>query len=108
MSGDDLRVTTDHLGDLAVKQGTAAVAIRAATIMADGAAAAVTRTHGSVSSATASALATVLAARRIAGTTMAAISDDLCGKLAQAAKRYDHADNAMNGALGTQMQAGQK
>ena len=32
MSGDELRVTTAHLGELAVKQGRAAVGIRSATI----------------------------------------------------------------------------
>jgi hypothetical protein len=62
MSGDDLRVTTAHLGDLAVKQGKAAVGIRSATIITEGADAAVRSTHGTVASATAAALASVLAA----------------------------------------------
>jgi len=104
MSGDDLRVTTAHLGELAVKQGRAAVGIRSATFLTEGADAAVSGTHGSIASASASALATVLAARRSAGTKMAAISDDLCDKLAQAAKRYDQVDDAMSGALRAQLQ----
>jgi hypothetical protein len=108
MSGDDLRVTTAHLGELAVKQGRAAGGIRSATILAEGADAAVRSTHGSIASATASALEAVLAARRSAGTRMAAISDDLCDKLAQAAKRYDEVDDAMSGALREQRQAGQR
>jgi hypothetical protein len=107
MSGDDLRVTTAHLGELSVKQGRAAVGIRSATIAAEGAGAAVRSTHGSIASASVSALAAVLAARRNAGAKMAAISDDLCNKLAEAAKRYDQADDAMSGTLGTQMQVGQ-
>jgi predicted transcriptional regulator len=107
MSGDDLRVTTAHLGELAVKQGRAAAGIRSATIGAEGAEAAVRSTHGSIASASVSALAAVLAARRSAGTKMAAISDDLCDKLTEAAKRYDQADEAMSGTLGTQMQVGQ-
>lgn len=107
MSGDDLRVTAAHLGELSVKQGRAAVGIRSATILAEGVDAVVRNTHGSVASASASALAAVLAARRSAGTKMAAISDDLCDKLAEAAKRYDQADDAMSRALGAQMQAGQ-
>jgi Excreted virulence factor EspC, type VII ESX diderm len=107
MSGDDLRVTTAHLGELAVKQGRAAVGIRSATIVPEGADAAVRSTHGSIASASVSALAVVLAARRSAGTKMAAISDELCDKLAEAAKRYDQADDAMSGALRAQMQAGQ-
>jgi len=108
MSGDDLHVTTDHLGDLAVKQGRPAIGIRSATMLAEGADAAVRSTHGTVASATASALATVLGARRSAGTKMAAVSDELCDKLAEAAKRYDHIDEAMTAVLGAQMQAGQR
>ncbi len=107
MSGDDLRVTTAHLGELAVKQGRAAVGIRSATIVAEGAEAAVRSTHGSIASASVSALAAVLAARRCAGTKMAAISDDLCSKLAEAAKRYDQADDATSATLGTQVHVGQ-
>jgi hypothetical protein len=107
MSGDDLRVTTVHLGDLAVKQARAAAEIRSATMLPEGADAAVRSTHGDVASASAGALASVLAARRSAGAKMAAASDDLCDKLTQSAKRYDWADDAMSGNLRTQMQAGQ-
>ena len=107
MSGDDLCVTTAHLGDLAVKQGRAAVGIRSAMILVEGADAAVRSTHGSIASASASALEAVLTARRNAGTKMAAISDGLCDKLTEAAKRYDNADDAMSGALCEQMQLGQ-
>jgi ESX secretion-associated protein EspC/F len=49
----------------------------------------------------------VLAARRSAGLKIAAISDDLCDKLSEAANRYDHSDDAMSGFLRGQMQAGQ-
>jgi hypothetical protein len=38
---------------------------------------------------------------------MAAISDGLCDKLFEAAKRYDQADDAMSGALREQTQVGQ-
>lgn len=107
MSGDDLRVTTGRLGELAVKQGRAAVGIRSATMLAEGADAAVKTTHGSVASASAGALSAVLAARRSAGLKIAAISDDLCDKLSEAANRYDHSDDAMSGFLCAQMQAGQ-
>ena len=107
MSGDDLRVTTAHLGELAVKQGRAAGGIRSATILAEGADAAVRSTHGTIASASANALAAVLVARRRAGGKMAAISDDLCDKLTEAAKRYDQVDNAMSGNLGQHMRSGQ-
>jgi hypothetical protein len=104
MPGDDLRVTTAHLGELAVKQGRAAEGIRSATILAEGADAAVRTTHGSIAAATVIALAAVLAARRSAGAKMAAISDELCDRLSDAAKRYDHTDEAMSAVLRTQMQ----
>jgi hypothetical protein len=107
MSGDELRVTTAHLGELAVKQGRAAGEIRSATILAEGAEAAVRTTHGSIASASANALEAVLAARRSAGAKMAAISDDLCGKLTEAAKRYDQVDDVMSGNLGQQVRSGQ-
>jgi hypothetical protein len=107
VSGDDLRVTTAHLSELSVKQGHAAVGIRSATILAEGAAVAVRTTHGSIASASASALEAALAARRTAGAKMAAISNRLCDKLSEAAKRYDEADNAMSAALREQMQVGQ-
>jgi hypothetical protein len=107
MSGDDLRVTRTHLGELADKQRHAAAEIRSATVLADGAEAAVRSTHGSVSSASASAVTAILVARRTAGEKMAAISDDLCDKLTEAAKRYAHTDDAMSGILRTRMQTGQ-
>jgi hypothetical protein len=107
MSGDELRVTTAHLGELAVKQGRAAGEIRAATILAEGAEAAVRTTHGSIASASANALAAVLIARRSAGAKVAAISEDLCDKLTEAAKRYDQVDDAMSGNLGQRVQSGQ-
>ena len=107
MSSGDLRVTTTHLGELAVKQGRAAVGIRSATMLVEGADAALRSTHGSIASASANALEAVLAARRNAATKMAAISDGLCDKLTEAAKRYDQADDAMSDALREQMQTGQ-
>ena len=103
MSGDDLRVTTAHLGDLAAKQGGAAVGIRSATTMVDDADIAVISTHGAIASASASALTAVLAARSSAGLRMAAISDDLCDKLTHAANSYDRADDAVSGVLRTRM-----
>ena len=103
MSGDDLRVTTEHLGDLAAHQGRAAAEIRSATLAVDGVDAAVRRTHGSIASATVSAVEAVLATRRDASTRMAAISDEMCNKLTDAATRYDLTDDAMGGALKAEM-----
>jgi hypothetical protein len=106
MSGDDLRVTAAHLGDLAVQQARAATETRSATYAVEGVDAAVRSTHGSIASATAGAVEAVLAARRSAGTKMAAVSDDLCEKLSDAARRYDQADERLGGAFQAQMQTG--
>jgi Excreted virulence factor EspC, type VII ESX diderm len=106
MSRDDLRVTTAHLGDLAVHQGRAAAEIRSARLAAEGVDAAVRSTHGSIASATVSALEAALSTRHSAATRMAAISDELCDKLTGAAKRYEMTDDAMGSALDAEMQAG--
>jgi len=106
MSRDDLRVTTAHLGDLAGRQGRAAAEIRSATTSVDGVDAAVRSTHGSIASATASAVESVLSTRRDAGTTMAAVSDGLSDSLTEAAQRYDRTDDAFGAALETQIPAG--
>ncbi|MFG1934866.1 ESX-1 secretion-associated protein [Mycobacterium sp. NPDC048908] len=107
MSGDELRVVTAHLDQLAVVQGRAAVGIRSATEMTDGADRMVRQTHGAIASASARALTAVLAARRNAGTRMAAVSEGLSDKLSAAAKRYDTADQATSGTLRDQMQSRQ-
>ncbi len=95
MSGDDVRVTTAHLDELTVHQVRAAAEARSATLLADGVDAAVRSTHGVIASATAGAVSDIIAARRAAGMNIAAISDDLGQKLHEAARRYDHADDAM-------------
>ncbi len=104
MSGDDLRVTTAHLVELTAQQVRAAAETRSATFAAEGVDAAVRSTHGAIASATAGAIRDVLEARRGAGVKVAAISDDLGGKLAEAARRYDEMDDAMGRALDGQVQ----
>ena len=85
MSGDDLRVTTAHLGELAVKQGRAAAGIRSATIAGGR-----RRRRGQEHprqhrlGVRERAGKPCSAARRSAGTKMAEISDDLCEKLTRA------------------------
>src|ERR1700749_3648100 len=73
MSGDELRLTTADLGDLAAKQDRAAHGILSAVNLTKGTDAAVRNTHGPIASASADALVAVLAARRNAGSRMAAI-----------------------------------
>jgi len=106
MSGDDLRVTTAHLVELAVEQARAASETRSATFVVEGADAALRSTHGIIASATASAVADAVSARRNAGKKVAAISDDLGGRLSEAARRYDQIDDAMGGALDGQVRTG--
>lgn len=107
MSGDELRVATAHLNDVAVKQGRAAAGIRSAALMVDGTEAAVRETHGTIAFASVSALTAVLAARRDAAMRMAAISDALYSKLTDAAKQYDRTDEAIGTTLGNQLRDGQ-
>jgi hypothetical protein len=105
MSGDELRVTTAHLGHLSMRQADAAADTRSAMLTVAGVDAAVRSSHGVVASASSDALDAVLAARRSAATKMAAISDELCHKLSDAAQRYELVDDATGGALNTQLQA---
>ena len=107
MSSDELRFATADLADLAAKQGRAADGIRSAVSVAEGTDAAVRNTHGAIASASAEALVAVLAARRSAGSRMAAVSDGLCDKLTEAAKRYEQSDDSMSAILRSQTQIGQ-
>jgi Excreted virulence factor EspC, type VII ESX diderm len=102
MSGD-LRVTTLHLGDLAVKQHQAAGEIKGATFVTEGVEHLVRESHGVIASATASAVAAIRAARRGAGEKVAGISESLSDKLTDAAARYDEVDAAMGGVLDGQL-----
>ena len=104
MSGDDLRVTTAHLVELTVQQVRAAARPDPATFAAEGVDAAVRSTHGDHCFGDRRCRPRVLEARRGAGVKVAAISDDLGGKLAEAARRYDEMDDAMGRALDGQVQ----
>ncbi|KWX23459.1 hypothetical protein AFM11_14330 [Mycolicibacterium wolinskyi] len=103
MSGD-LRVTTAHLRELSAKQGEAAAVLTSATAAVDGVDSAVRWTHGPISWSTAAAVEAAQNARRIAGTGMANVSQDLGEKLTSAAGRYDNTDmttaEALDGTVG--------
>ncbi|RAV08219.1 ESX-1 secretion-associated protein [Mycolicibacterium sp. GF69] len=103
MSGDELRVSAAHLGELAERQATAAADARVATLRPEGVDAAVRSTHGSIAAPTASALDSVLASRRSAGANIADASAALCDKLTDAAARYDRTDDSAGSALNAQM-----
>ncbi|SEH56061.1 Excreted virulence factor EspC, type VII ESX diderm [Mycolicibacterium rutilum] len=103
MSGEELRVTTAHLSELAVRHERAAHETRSATVATEGVDAAVKNTHGSIASATSSALDAVLSSRHSAGDRMANVSDTLRDKLTDAAKRYGSTDEAQGSALDSQV-----
>ncbi|OBI81175.1 hypothetical protein A5663_16370 [Mycobacterium sp. E740] len=107
MSGEDLRVSSAHLGELAGRQAQAAGEVRTASLPADGAVAEVNSTHGSIAAATSSALKAVLASRQTAGTTVAGVSVALSGTLTASAARYDQTDSEAGSALDSQMRPGQ-
>lgn len=98
MSGD-LRVTTAHLRELSAKQGQAAAVLTSATAAVDGVDSAVRWTHGPISWSTAAAIEAAQHARRVAGTGMANVSQDLGEKLTSAAGRYDNTDTSAGEAL---------
>jgi hypothetical protein len=103
MSGEDLRVAAEHLGDLAARQARAAAEMLTATRAVEGVDAAVRSTHGAIASATSGALEAVLAARTGAGTRMAGISDALREKLSGASAEYNRVDEAASATLDRQV-----
>jgi hypothetical protein len=106
MSGDDLRVTTAHLVELSVQQVRAAADIRSATFAVEGVGAAVRGTHGLIASATATAVSDAVAIRRGSGEKVAAVSDELGDRVAEAARRYDRIDDASGRTLEGQVLPG--
>ncbi|MGE2718958.1 type VII secretion target [Mycolicibacterium celeriflavum] len=107
MSGDDVRVSPAHLGDLAARHALAASDAGAAARSVDGIPSAVRNTHGTIAASTADALADVLDLRDRAGTTVVDTFAVLSDKLADAAARYDRADEVAASALTAQMRTDQ-
>ena len=105
MSGDDLRVSAAHLGELAARHARAASDARAVTEAVGGVDAAVRNTHGSIATPTSTALDAVLASRRNTGANVAGVSDSLCDKLVDAARRYDRTDTTAGSAFDAQLRA---
>jgi hypothetical protein len=103
MSGDELRVTSAHVRELAAKQGQAAAEIRSATEVVHAVDTSVRMTHGVIAWSTAGAVEAAQAARRTAGGGMEAVSEDLNNKLGAAAAAYDEIDRAMGARLDGQM-----
>ncbi|KUI21492.1 hypothetical protein AU193_03645 [Mycobacterium sp. GA-1285] len=106
MSGDDVRASAAHLGDLAARHARTAADTRAMSRAADGIQAAVTNTHGTIAASTSDALDAVLTSRDHAGVAASDSSAALSDMLIEAAARYDRTDEAAASALNTQMQTG--
>jgi hypothetical protein len=96
---EDLRVTTEHLRELSVRQGHAAGELAAATEAVTGVDSSLRWSHGPISWSTAGAVAAAQDARRTAGLSMATLSEGLSEKLTAAARRYDHTDEHHAAAL---------
>jgi hypothetical protein len=96
----NLKVVTDHLGELASKQQTAADKMTGANRAAADIAAKVENTHGMICWATSMAMSKAEAARHTAGSTMQKVSTELKQKLTTAATNYDNVDYREGRALG--------
>ncbi|OBC02025.1 hypothetical protein A5784_16620 [Mycobacterium sp. 852013-50091_SCH5140682] len=98
---EDLRVATEHLRELSMRQGHAAGELATATAAVTGVDSSLRWTHGPISSSTAGAVEAAQNARRTAGLSMATLSESLSEKLTAAARRYDHTDEDGAAALQT-------
>ncbi|ORA36317.1 ESX-1 secretion-associated protein [Mycobacterium aquaticum] len=98
---EDLRVATEHLRELSIRQGHAAGELATATKAVTGVDRSLRWTHGPISWSTAGAVEAAQNARRTAGLYMATLSEGLSEKLTAAARRYDHTDEGGATALQT-------
>ncbi len=105
MSGDDVRVSAAHLGDLADRHARMASDANTAARPAGAIEVAVRNTHGDIAASTADTLATVLNLRQRAGAELADTAASLSDTLAEALARYARTDEAAASALNAQMQA---
>lgn len=102
----DLKVTAEFVRALAQIQTDAADKIKDATEMVNGVSTQVSTTHGSICSATSTALTSAQNERMNAGTECQAASKDLAVKLNHAATKYDETDAAGQAQLNAQMHPG--
>nr|WP_090346728.1 type VII secretion target [Mycolicibacterium malmesburyense]CRL79326.1 hypothetical protein CPGR_05310 [Mycolicibacterium malmesburyense] len=107
MSGDDVRVTAAHLGDLAARHARTASDANAAARSVDEIPASVMTTHGTIAASTTDALAAALDSRDRAGAAVVDTSAVLSDKLTEAAARYDRTDEAVASELTAQMRTDQ-
>lgn len=99
MSSENLRVTTAHLRELAVRHGRAADELAAATDAVAGVDHQVRISHGPVAASTARALSAIAQARSAAGRDIAGASRQLGGDLSAAASHYDTTDRLSGSSL---------
>lgn len=90
--GDNLRVLTEHIDDIAAKQATAAGTMKIAGETVNDLASSVWRTHGVACAASNMAVEAVEAARDDARTKLWQMSHDLSDRLHTASANYNNAD----------------
>lgn len=103
MSGDQLRLASAHVRELAAPQRRAEAEVLPSTEVVDGVDSSHRITHGPIARGTAAAVEAAQHARRAAGLGMKAVSEYLGHKLDTAAARYDETDSATSGRLDEQM-----
>jgi len=90
--GDNLRVLTEHIDDIAAKQTTAAGSLKIAGETVNDLASSVWSTHGVVCAASNMAAEAVETARHDARTKLWKMSHDLSERLHTASANYNNAD----------------
>lgn len=105
MSGE-LKVLTEHVRELAVRQGDVIAEIAPAEAATQGVTVDVAVSHGVICAPTSLAVAAANTARDLACQAMQKTSEELQHALTTAAENYDSADIAASGALSQTMQGG--
>ncbi|TFV59105.1 ESX-1 secretion-associated protein [Mycobacterium sp. PS03-16] len=100
----ELRVSTEHVHELASRQGQAAARLTGASSATDGVSGSMWLSHGVVCALSNAAVAAAESARKAACAGMAVVSTDLHEKLGVAAHRYDETDRVSSGTLAERIQ----
>jgi hypothetical protein len=102
---DDVRITTEHLKQLAANHDEAALGSQSATDVASGISKNVWITHGVASSASNSAFTQAENARRNAGERLKRASNELAAKLRDAANAYESTDKQTSENIAKQLRS---
>ncbi|MDY6996698.1 MAG: ESX-1 secretion-associated protein [Actinomycetota bacterium] len=99
MSGEPLRVTTEHLRDLAARHTQVAGDVTTTTELLSGLDARIRATHGVIAAPTAAAVGALAQARHACGTSIATGGRALSARLLASARRYDATDDSAGGRI---------